>query len=167
MNRLASALNTQTSSRFSHTQRTFFALLQPSAATFANSFTRFETRLSSKMTKITLLTGLTLASIATVLAAPSNISHIESRASPRVYTKCVNSGDFALTFDECVHCCSDECVLTIIACSGPYKYHKKVRKALYDADVKGTFFLNGNNCAISLISARQHAHITADRRLHL
>ncbi|BGP19962.1 hypothetical protein JCM10213_006739 [Rhodosporidiobolus nylandii] len=55
---------------------------------------------------------------------------LEARATDGVVTRCKNDGDFALTFDD-----------------GVYTYGKEVASYLTNNDIKGTFFVNGNNWA--------------------
>ncbi|KDQ57934.1 carbohydrate esterase family 4 protein [Jaapia argillacea MUCL 33604] len=60
-------------------------------------------------------------------AAPA-IELLEKRALATVYTKCKNSNQVALTFDD-----------------GPYIYEKQLSDLLTQNGAKGTFFINGNN----------------------
>lgn len=71
----------------------------------------------------------TLVSLA-ALASYVSAMPLAKRAPANVYSKCKESGTFALTFDD-----------------GPYKFTPQLLKLLDDNDVKATFFINGNNYA--------------------
>ncbi|KAJ6467843.1 hypothetical protein C8R45DRAFT_1019188 [Mycena sanguinolenta] len=69
--------------------------------------------------------------ILTTLLAASVVrgrSVLEYRATPEVYSSCINDNDIALTFDD-----------------GPYIYLRNISDQFTAANAKATFFMNGNN----------------------
>ncbi|KAF7326602.1 hypothetical protein MSAN_02503800 [Mycena sanguinolenta] len=68
--------------------------------------------------------------LSTLLAASvvSGRSVLEYRATPQVYSSCINDNDIALTFDD-----------------GPYIYLRNISDQFTAANAKATFFMNGNN----------------------
>ncbi|CDH53606.1 chitin deacetylase [Lichtheimia corymbifera JMRC:FSU:9682] len=75
---------------------------------------------------------LVFKTLVSLVALASYVSAmpLAKRAPATVYSKCKESGTFALTFDD-----------------GPYEFTPKLLKLLNDNDVKATFFINGKNYA--------------------
>ena len=108
---------------------------------------------SSRSASFLVLAAALAATI--TMAAPADI---KPRAGGRsqVYTKCKNSGQFALTFDESVMglchamlCRGSSSLMLVFLLpyrSGPYNYQGQIVDALDKHGATGTFFLNGNNC---------------------
>ncbi|KAJ7505096.1 carbohydrate esterase family 4 protein [Mycena galericulata] len=84
------------------------------------------------------------AAVFTLLIASGVWTHPspQRRATPQVYSACINPGDIALTFDD-----------------GPYIYLCNISDLFTAADAKATFFMNGNNwdCIYDRISCVKHA----------
>ncbi|KAF7344060.1 hypothetical protein MVEN_01695500 [Mycena venus] len=62
------------------------------------------------------------------ISAVQGRSALEYRATPQLYSSCINSNDIALTFDD-----------------GPYIYLRNISDQFTAAGAKATFFMNGNN----------------------
>ncbi|KAJ7207977.1 carbohydrate esterase family 4 protein [Mycena pura] len=72
--------------------------------------------------------SMLLYALLTALAVWGHPHDLHQRATPQVYSSCINPNDIALTFDD-----------------GPYDFLRDISDQFTAAGAKATFFFNGNN----------------------